>query len=99
MAFSGLDVIDPDTREVKGNLVLSEADPMLGHYGIDNGTPGSHRIIAANVAKLPPQAATAVEACSSGRRACPYRAAGSAACRQTDDRILTGNGLRTASTP
>lgn len=44
MAFSGLDVIDPDTREVKGNLVLSEADPTLGHYGIDNGTLGSHRI-------------------------------------------------------
>jgi hypothetical protein len=62
-------------------------------------TSDEARRIAANVAKLPPQAATAVEACSSGRRACPYRAAGSAACRKTDDRILTGNSLRTASTP
>ena len=43
-AFSGLDVIDPNTGEVKGNLVLSEEDQMLGHYGIDNGTRGSHRI-------------------------------------------------------
>ena len=41
-AFSGLDVIDPDTGEVKGNLVPSEEDRMLGHYGIDNGT--RHRI-------------------------------------------------------
>ena len=43
-AFSGLDVIDPNTGEVKGNLVLSEEDRILGHYGIDNGTRGSHRI-------------------------------------------------------
>ena len=43
-AFSGLDVINPNTGEVKGNLVLSEEDRMLGHYGIDNGTRGSHRI-------------------------------------------------------
>ena len=37
-AFSGLDVIDPNTGEVKGNLVLSEEDRMLGYYGIERGS-------------------------------------------------------------
>jgi CRISPR-associated protein Csb2 len=43
-AFSGLDVVDPNTGELKGNLALSEQDRMLVHYGIDDGTRGGYRI-------------------------------------------------------
>jgi CRISPR-associated protein Csb2 len=34
-AFSGLDVVDPETGEVKGNLVSADDRGMLKHYGID----------------------------------------------------------------
>jgi CRISPR-associated protein Csb2 len=34
-AFSGRDVIDPETAEIKATLVFSDDDGMLRHYGID----------------------------------------------------------------
>jgi CRISPR-associated protein Csb2 len=33
-AFSGLDVVDPDTGEIKGSLVPADNSGMLDHYGI-----------------------------------------------------------------
>jgi CRISPR-associated protein Csb2 len=37
-AFSGLDVIDPETGEIKCGLIQGEKGPMLDRYGIDNGS-------------------------------------------------------------
>jgi hypothetical protein len=59
------------------------------------------RRIAANIAKLPPQAATDVEACPAAATAAPARAALPVLrhAKKTVDRILTGNGLSTALKP
>jgi CRISPR-associated protein Csb2 len=43
-AFSGLDVIYPETGEVKAALIRSHEDRMLRYYGIDNNSSAGYRI-------------------------------------------------------